>query len=128
MAKTEESPRMVTPQGANELMSNMVDARARELATEAAKTTTSININTDAALYQTASEMNLGELKTDEIRFSLAGVNYIAQGFSEGILYVEDGNWSSFRKIAWATASAPSSLESGISLSDADSGGLSQTA
>ncbi len=31
---------------------------------------------------------------------------YIAQDFSGGILYVEDGNWSSFRKVDWLPAPA----------------------
>ncbi len=80
------------------------DAMARNAAArEAERNPSAIPINADAALYQKAQEMNLGDVKTDEIRFSVLGDDYVVQGFSGGILYVKDGDWNSFRRIGWGT-------------------------
>ena len=66
---------------------------ARQKVTEAAAKTKSININMDTALWQASQARNLGEVRTDEIRFEFDGKLYVAQGFSEGIVYVADGDW-----------------------------------
>ena len=121
MARTDDSDkREVNRAAADAGMYQFSDARAQTLVSELAAKTSSMNINTDAALYQTAKEMNLGEIKTDEVRFSLGGVDYIAQGFADGILYVEDGNWSSFRKVDWP----PSPSASGERTAKKEEGGL----
>jgi hypothetical protein len=60
-------------------MRQFADARAQQLVSELAGKTSSMPFNPDAALYQTAQEMKLGDMKTDEVRFSLGGVNYIAK-------------------------------------------------
>lgn len=81
-----------------------VEALARNaVAREAERNLSTLNVNTDAALYRTADEMHLSDMKTDEIRFTFGGKGYIAQGFTEGILYVEDGMWDQIRRIDWGT-------------------------
>lgn len=78
------------------------EAMARQLATAAAAEKKSITLNMDAALYATASERNLGDVKTNELYFDMDGKQFTAQGFTEGILYVENGNWGDIRQITWA--------------------------
>ena len=121
MAREAESMKstVMSADNADEMLRPMVEARVRELIV-AATANPSININMDAALYRTAGERNLGELKTDEVRFSLAGKDYIAQGFTDGILYVEDGQWGDIRTLDWPAPASSSTMSS-----SAASGGLS---
>ena len=70
----------------------------------AASHTGSIPFNPDSALYRTADSMSLGDMKSDEVRFEQDGETYIAQGYSDGILYVRDGDWANIRKLAWPAA------------------------
>ena len=67
----------------------------------AARNAGSIPFNPDSALYRTADSMGLGDMKTDEVRVEQDGETYIAQGYSEGILWVCDGDWGNIQKIAW---------------------------
>ena len=84
-----------------------VESTAQEKVVEASKNK-SFPFNPDAALYKTADNMGLGDIKTDEVRFTHGGETYIAQGFSEGILWVHDGDWGDIRKVAWPPAPAAS--------------------
>ena len=108
MAGTDESSKSgkMEMAGADAALHQFADARAQEMVGEAVRSGSAFTANPDAALFQTAQEMKLGTALSDELRFSLGGANYIAQGFAEGILYVEDGNWDSFRRIAWPSAGA----------------------
>ena len=54
---------------------------------------TSFNINTDAALYKKADKLGLGEMKTDEVYVKTSTTEYVAQGYTDGILYTEKGKW-----------------------------------
>ncbi len=72
---------------------------ARQKVNEAAAKTQSIHINMDTALWQAAQERNLGEVRTDEIRFQFDGTTYITQGFSEGVVYVADGDWGNVQQV-----------------------------
>lgn len=81
-----------------------VEALARNAAArEAERKLSSIPINSDAALYRKGDEMKLGDVKTDEITIAWMGKAYIVQGFTEGILYVEEGHWDQVRRIDWGT-------------------------
>lgn len=113
MAGTEESSKSGGKQtidmaAADAALHQFADARAQELVGAAVRSGEGFQTNPDAALFQTAGEMKLGTALSDEIRFSLGGANYIAQGFTAGILYVEDGNWESFRRIDWPAAKGAS--------------------
>ena len=117
MAGTEEGNKATKMDmaAADAALHQFADARAQELVGEAVRSGEAFTANPDAALFQTAGEMKLGAALSDELRFSLGGANYIAQGFGDGILYVEDGNWESFRRIDWPAAKASGTLESGSS-------------
>ncbi len=105
MAKTNDEmvSRPEAAAGEGEASRGTVEAMARNMAARAAERTTSINIDLEAALYQTAQERNLGELKTDEEYFTFGGKEYVLQGFTEGILYAEVGHWDDIRLIPWGT-------------------------
>src|SRR5437867_7434686 len=77
-----------------------IENMAREKVAEAAQAK-SFPINMDAALYRTADNMGLGDIKSDEVRFTVGNRVIIAQGFTDGILYVEEGEWGDIKKIAW---------------------------
>ncbi len=98
-----------------------IETMARDLIVQAAANMSSININMDAALYRTADQMGLGELKTDELRFNVGDDVYIAQGFTDGILYVKDGDWGNIRKLDWPAATASAGSGSGLSAGDSGS-------
>ncbi|MBI5877252.1 MAG: hypothetical protein HZB53_06355 [Chloroflexi bacterium] len=118
MAGTEESGKATKMDmaAADAALHQFADARAQELVGEAVRSGAAFTTNPDAALFQTAGEMKLGAALSDEVRFSLGGANYIAQGFGKGILYVEDGNWESFRRIDWpAKPATGGTLEAGSS-------------
>ena len=89
-----------------------VESAAQASVVEASKNK-SFPFNPDAALYKTADNMGLGDIKTDEVRFTHGGETYIAQGFSEGILWVHDGDWGDIRKVAWPAPAASTSGTSG---------------
>lgn len=80
-----------------------VEALVRNAAAREAERMISVNINPDAALYRTAQEMGLGDVKTDELCITWLGKDYILQGFVEGILYAPDGRWDQVRRIDWGT-------------------------
>src|ERR1043165_3661796 len=96
-----------------------VENMAREKVMEASQAN-SFPINMDAALYRTADNMGLGEIKSDEVRFNVANRIIIAQGFTDGILYVEEGEWGDIKRISWpaktvsaaGAGTAPTSRES----------------
>ncbi len=73
---------------------------AQQKVREAMAQTQSVNMNMDSALWQTAQDKNLGEVKTDEVRFDMDGTTYIAQGFSDGIVYVVDGDWGNVQQVS----------------------------
>jgi len=75
----------------------------REKVKEAAAKTTSMNINMDAALYKKADALKLGELKTDEVYIKSGNTEYVAQGFTDGIVYTEVGHWDQddIKQLAW---------------------------
>lgn len=117
MAGTEESSKATKMDmaAADAALHQFADARAQELVGEAVRSGAAFTTNPDAALFQTADEMKLGAALSDEVRFALGGANYIAQGFGKGILYVEDGDWASFRRIDWPAAKSSGKQESGSS-------------
>jgi hypothetical protein len=98
-----------------------VESAAQEKVVEASHKK-SFPVNMDAALYQTADNMSLGDIKSDEVRFTHDGETYIAQGYTEGILYVREGDWGNIRKIAWPVAAASTS-SMGEGSASAGSGG-----
>ena len=53
----------------------------------------SFTINPETALYKTAQERNLGYPSSDEVHFEADGVKYVAQGYSDAVLYVAVGQW-----------------------------------
>lgn len=67
---------------------------ARQVVTRAANTTTTFQVNRNAALYRRAQELGWGEPTTDEIHFTVGGTAYVAQGFKNGILFTASGHWS----------------------------------
>src|SRR5438105_15897553 len=83
-----------------------VESEAGKIVAKAAAEQKAFPLNMDAALYRTADNMGLGEVKTDEMRFTVDGDTYITQGFVDGILYVKDGEWTNIHKIAWPAAPA----------------------
>ena len=103
-----------------------VESEAQRLAAKAAAEQKSFPLNMDAALYRTADNMGLGEVKTDEMRFTLDGGTYITQGFVDGILYVKDGEWTNIHKIAWpATPAAATSSATSMGAGGASATGSS---
>ena len=101
-----------------------VESAAQEKVLEASHKK-SFPINMDAALYQTADKMALGDIKSDEVRFAHEGETYIAQGYTEGILYVREGDWGDIRRIAWPVATASTSSSVGEGSASAGSTGSS---
>jgi hypothetical protein len=96
----------------------------REKMKEAAAKTTSMNINMDAALYKKADALNFGELKTDEVYYKSGNTEYVAQGFTDGIVYTEVGHWEQddIKQLAWE-----SKIKNGeVAASASDSSGLSE--
>jgi len=84
-------------------MSSTAQSRAdmaRQKGAEAKGQTQSVSMNMDSALYQAAQEHSLGEVQTDEVRFDIDGTTYIAQGFSDGIVYVADGDWGNVQQVS----------------------------
>ena len=103
-----------------------VESAAQEKVVEASHKK-SFPINMDAALYQTADNMGLGDIKSDEVRFTHDGETYIAQGYTEGILYVREGDGGNIRKVAWPVAAASTSSMGEGSASAGSTGGSSGT-
>jgi len=54
-------------------------------------------INDQAALYKFAQDKNLGYPQTDEFPVVASGVDYIAQVFNLGVVYVKVGDWGDVR-------------------------------
>ena len=98
---------------------------AQEKVVEASKKKSN-PFNPDAALYRTADNMGLGDMKSDEVRFTIGETVFIAQGFTDGILYVEDGDWGNIRRVAWPAAPAAAGTSTGSTTeSNRKEGGLS---
>ena len=85
-------------------LSQLVSAQALGTVTEAAAKTTTIYIDTNAALYKRADALGLGELKTDEVYFRTDDKLYVAQGYTDGILYCEVGHYADddIMQVGWA--------------------------
>jgi hypothetical protein len=60
-----------------------------------------ISYNPDAAIQQRAKDLALGRPVTNELRTVVHGVRWVFQGFEEGILATEEGNWANVRKMDW---------------------------
>ncbi|MBI5301654.1 MAG: N-acetylmuramoyl-L-alanine amidase [Chloroflexi bacterium] len=70
---------------------------AEVTAIQAAKQLKWMPINDQAALYKFAQTRNLGYPQTDEFRVTINNVNYFAQVFNLGIVYVRDGDWANVK-------------------------------
>ena len=82
-----------------------VEALVRNAAAREAERATwaPTKIDGDTVLARKAQQMGLGEVKTGELSISWAGTDYILQGFTGGILYAEDGQPDTARRIGWGT-------------------------
>ena len=60
-----------------------------------------IAYNPEAALLQKAKELGLGRPVTNELRTVVNGVRWAFQGFEQGILATEEGNWGNIRQADW---------------------------
>lgn len=113
----------------------VLEENIREKVTEAAAKTTAMNINMDAALYKKADALKLGELKTDEVYIKVSNTEYVAQGFTDGIVYTEVGHWDQdkIKQLTWeskiknakaaASATTSDATPIGAKASDTSEGG-----
>ncbi len=60
-----------------------------------------IPYNPDAAFPRFARQHGLGKPETQEFGFEYNGVQYVAQGFTGGIVYAEAGKWDQIQWVTW---------------------------
>jgi hypothetical protein len=80
-----------------------VAALARNAAARAAEKKTFFHPDPNGELYRKAGQLNMGEVKTNEEAIAFGGKTYAVQGFENGILVAEDGQWNAVTQIPWGT-------------------------